>query len=190
MHKEHIIKEILAIELKMFQAVNPGNPSPCQLDPDGFRISRQAQFQAWSIETLASYNNDLETALQEGRNVLAEKYLRMEGKMEPRSQTRIIDEVVKINVAWQMEMANRYPRLIHQGRPITGEEGPTITSFQTYLRGELETYSDLTLSNLLKDLTESIALKENMTETIYKEMVKGYGYLSLEEAEESIRKGS
>lgn len=109
--------------------------------------------------------------------------------MEPRSQTRIIDEIVKINVAWQMEMANRYPHLIHQGRPITGEEGSTITSFQTYLRGELETYSDLTLSNLLKDITESIVLKENMTETIYKEMVKGYGYLSLEEAEESIRKG-
>ena len=38
-------------------------PVSCQEDPEGFRMSRAAQFSVWSEETLASYRQDLEKAI-------------------------------------------------------------------------------------------------------------------------------
>ena len=55
----------------------------------------------------------------------------------------------------------------------------------SYLRGELETYSADTLAHLYRDVTESQANDQNMTQVIYENMVKNHGYASIEEAEKA-----
>jgi hypothetical protein len=188
MNKEDFINEILDLELDMFLSVKTDQPAPCQQDPAGFRKTRSAQFQTWSIETLASYCNDLETATRENRNLMTLKYARMDNLIPPLNTDSIIDEIVRMNVLWQKEMAEKYPNLIARGRPIDDGENSVITSFKTYLACELETYSDVTLACLFKDIREFQERNENMMEKVYEHMVKGLGYHSIEEAEETAGK--
>jgi hypothetical protein len=185
MNKQDFIEEILDLELAMFLSVKTDQPAPCQQDPVGFRKTRNAQFQTWSIETLASYCNDLEAATREDRNLMTLKYARMDNLIPSLNQNSIIDEIVRINVSWQKEMAEKYPNLISRGRPIDDEGNLLITSFTTYLSCELETYSDVTLACLFKDIREFQERSENMMEKVYEHMVKGLGYRSVGEAEEA-----
>jgi len=76
--KEKLIQEILDKELRMFLAVVPQEPVSCQRDPEGFRVTRGAQFSVWSEQTLVSYREDLEKALIEDKNLMTLKYARMD----------------------------------------------------------------------------------------------------------------
>ena len=77
-----------------------------------------------------------------------------------------IDEIVDINLDWQKEAEEKYPNLRAKGRPLTSKEDSVYqTSFETYLRGELMTYSaetvfklhDYTLACLEKHYNMAIA---------------------------------
>jgi hypothetical protein len=190
--KERLIKEILEIELGMFRAVPTQEPASCQQDPEGFHMTRAAQFSVWSERTLASYRDDLEEAAAQGRNLMTLKYARMENLIpklhEDAMVHNLIEQIVAIQVEWQKEMRAKYPYLMKRGRPLQeGEEGLQTTSFVKYLRGELETYSADTLGHLYQDVTTSYSDDRNMTEAIYQHMVKSWGYASIEEAEAAAR---
>lgn len=186
MNKQDFINEILDLELKMFQAVKTDQPAPCRDDPEGFRKMRTAQFQAWSTKTLASYFNDIKIAERENRNLMTLKYARMDNLISVLNKNAIIKKIVNIQVAWQKEIAKKYPQLIKRGRSIDSNDESFTTSFQTYLSCELETYSDLTLACLFKDIQNAQKRNENMTERIYEQMVKGLGYQSIQEAEKKL----
>ncbi|MFO7557212.1 MAG: DUF4125 family protein [Desulfobacterales bacterium] len=188
MNKQHLIDEILDLELAMFLAVKTDQPAPCREDPAAFKKNRSAQFQTWSVETLASYRNDLETAAREERNLMTLKYARMENLIPPLNTNSVIGEIVRVNVLWQKEMAGKYPNLISRGRPIDAGNDSRVTSFQTYLASELETYSDVTLASLFNDIQEFQERNENMMEKVYEHLVKGLGYRSIQEAEEAAGK--
>jgi len=87
-------------------------------------------------------------------------------------------------------LSGKYPRLMGQGRPIR-KSGDTlfVTSLETYLKGELATYSLKTLElyyeHLLKEQSENI----NGSEITLAQTIKQYGYQSLEEANEKLRSG-
>ena len=182
MDKQDLVNEILDRELAMFQAVKTDQAAPCRDHPETFRNMRNAQFQAWSVETLASYCDDLTSAARGKRNLMTLKYARMDNRIPVLNNNKLIPEIVAIQVAWQKEMAQNYPHLINRGRPIDGDHG-YMTSFERYLACELETYSDLTIACLRKDLQNALDRKENLTEKVYTLMVKGLGYQSIEEAE-------
>lgn len=188
--RNELIQEILEKELQMFLSVRAREPVSCQQDPEGFRVHRAAQFSVWSDETLASYREDLKEAVEQDRNLMTLKYARMENLIPKLHDDilvdNLIDQIVVIQAAWQKEMMARYPYLMKRGRPLTEEE-ETIraTSFVTYLRGELETYSADTLAHLYRDVTESQANDQNMTEAIYEHLVKSHGYASIEDAEKA-----
>lgn len=182
MNKQDFINEILKLELSMFLTVKTDQPAPCMDHPEGFRNTRSAQFQVWSVETLASYYNDLAMAAQENRNLMTLKYARMDNRIPVLNLNEIISKIVDIQVAWQKEMAKRYPNLINQGRPID-EDTSYMTSFKTYLSCELETYSDLTIACLFKDMKTAQDRNVNLTEKVYEQMVIGLGYPSIQEAE-------
>ncbi len=190
--KEALIQEILEAELGMFLSVQAQEPVSCQQDPDGFRATRGAQFSVWSEQTLASYREDLEKAVEEGRNLMTLKYARMDNLI-PKLQEDIlvenlIEQIVTIQVAWQKEMIEKYPYLMRRGRPLEeGDEGLETASFVNYLRGELETYSAETLAHLYKDVSESQENERNLTEAIYENMVKSHGYASVQEAESAAK---
>ena len=102
----------------------------------------------------------------------------------------VIEQIVAAQLQWQKELAVRYPHLIGRGRPLdAGEDARGVTSFVTYLRCELETYSDNTLACLFRDVTEAMARGDNLTEGVYREMVRNLGYRSIEDAEARIREG-
>jgi hypothetical protein len=193
MEKERLMSQILEIELDMFVSVRSRYPVSCQDDPEGFRVMRSAQFAAWSEETLQSYLFDLKSAVGDGRNLMTLKYARMEKLIPPLHENPQIDnmlnEIVAVQMEWQKEMFSKYPALMSRGRPLTDtEKHQADTSFKTYLRCEIETYSLKTLTHLFRDIMVNHSQAKNMTEEIYTHMMKGLGYSDLEEAEEAAQK--
>ncbi len=189
-----LIERILEREQEMFVSVPSRYPAPCQSDPRGFRIHRSAQFSVWSEPALRSYLNDLEQAGEEGRNLMTLKYARMEGLIpgihdDPRVAAWI-DRIVAVQLKWQEELSARFPGLLGRGRPLKDSESAGgTTSFSTYLRGELETYSRETLALLHREVTGAEAGGNNLTEGIYLHLVRSLGYGSIEDAEARIQQG-
>jgi hypothetical protein len=192
--KEHLIQTILERELEMFLSVSAETPAACQQDPEGFRIMRAAQFSVWSEETLAFYCEDVERAAAQDRNLMTLKYARMDDLIptlhdDPLVEN-LIERIVAIQLEWQKQMVERYPRLMRRGRPLEASQTDDgMKSFGNYLRSELETYSAETLASLYRELSERHHNGDNVTEAIYSHMVKGLGYASIEEAEAALEKG-
>ena len=197
--RDELMSEIIKLEWDMFSHVsNVGGPASCQMRPDTFKIMRKSQAATWSDELLASYLEDLKTATREGRNIMTEKYARMMESTFPEEYRKLaaslppvdketlqkIEEIVAINVGWKAELFDRYPRLSGKGRPLrTSEDSAMETSFETYLRGELKTYSARTIT-LLHELT----LRQqqdgvNGAALNLLNQVQQYGYATLEQAE-------
>ncbi len=184
--EKDVIEKILAIEMEMFLSVPSANPSSCQQDPESFKLHRRAQFSAWSLPTLESYLRDLDNAKSAGINLMTQKYARMDNLIAPLNGNPLIDAITARYCAWQRAMKEKYPGIISRGRPLSSEEdSASMTSFETYLRGELETYSDATLALLDKDIQDKLAHGVSMTEEVYECMVRQLGYSSLEDAEKN-----
>lgn len=198
--KEEVTEQIVALEWRQFQQVqNEGGRADCQEDPETFRIMRKSQFLAWTQEALDSYLEDLREAEEKHWNLLTEKYARMmestapkryaklERWMPRRTEKRIWmqEELIRKKLRWEEEFAKEYPNLAGRGRLLyTSQDTPWATSFETYARGELGTYSDRTIE-LLKEMYGQMVKKgENLSYKIMENMVGFYGYQSLDEAEE------
>ena len=82
---QDIIEQVLDIELYMFQRVRSAAPAPCQSVPDNFRKIRGSIYEMWTKEMLQSYLNDLQVAQKKGRNLVTEKYARMDNLIPPLS---------------------------------------------------------------------------------------------------------
>lgn len=120
---------------------------------------RGSQFLSWNVPLLESYENDLRAAQAEGRNLLAEKYGYMMMWTSPKEFKEVRDllpqvtdekkgrvlRIAAIHMDWQKEIAKKYPALSQKGRRIT-QDGSADTAFETYLKGELLTYSEATLA--------------------------------------------
>jgi len=185
--KEKLIEEILELELNMFLNVRSRYPASCQENPDGFRFHRRTQFSVWSEETLQSYLDDLLRANEQGHNLMTLKYARMENLIPPLNANPLIDVIVQMQLEAQREMFSRYPNTLGQGRPLENDS-PGVTSFKTYLRGELETYSDRTLNLLHRDIVQVKDRYENWAQQLYTNLARNLGYSSLNELEEALRK--
>ncbi|GAB6163286.1 DUF4125 family protein [Desulfothermus naphthae] len=186
--RTELIEKILDKELKMFLTVPVRQKAACQEHPESFKTMRRAQFLMWSEKTLESYLKDLEMAEKEGRNLMTEKYARMDNLIPPKNQDPLIDKIVNIQCKWQEEMFRKYPKLMRGARPVySSQDSPFQTSFETYLRGELETYSHNTLASLYDDIVGMQKEGKNMAEELYKQLVMDLGYESLEEAEEAAK---
>ena len=183
---EDIIERILARELKMFLSVPSVRKSSCQDYPESFKLHRRAQFLCWSKETLESYLHDLEKAEEKGINLMTHKYARMDNLIPPLSSNPLIDKIVGYHCAWQRSIMKKYPGIMSGGRPLSSaDDSAFLTSFETYLRGELETYSDTTLELLNFDILDKNAKGISMAEELYTFLVKDKGYDSLDEAEQA-----
>ncbi|MCX5851521.1 MAG: DUF4125 family protein [Deltaproteobacteria bacterium] len=183
--KEEIIAQILAIELEMFLSVPTAEPASCQQHPDQFMLHRKSQFSAWRRDVLTSYLGDLQRAQRRGENLMTMKYARMDNLIESRVNS-LIDEIAVIQYAWQKDMFEKYPGILSGARPLSSSDDTLYkTSFETYLRGELETYSDETIRLLHAQVLEMRKNNRNMNEEVYACLVKQIGYSSLEEAEKT-----
>jgi hypothetical protein len=201
--REYLIDNIIEAEWKMFQEVhNIGGKAACQDDFNTFKIMRASQAESWSEAMLESYLDDLTAAEGSGRNLISEKYARMMRSTSPSEYARIehllplldpkavelIEKIVKVELEWGQELIEKYPYLVKRGRPLfSSEDSVSVTSTETYLRGELATYSfktlELHLEHIQKEQTENI----NGAAITLLYMMKQYGFSSLEEANEIVK---
>ena len=182
--KQDLISEIMEIEWTMFTSVrNRGGRASCQENPDTFRVIRTSTFITWSEATLESYLGDLNRAKEAGRNLMTEKYARMEGLSAPLDTEVVerIDEIVKQECRWAAELMARYPDA-KMARPIySSQDTPYVVSSETYSRGELATYSKETLELYLQDVLEMKAKDLNRIELAIALMTKNFSEKSEKE---------
>ena len=195
-----LVEEVIRREWDQFQRTeNEGGRASCQGNWPMFHQMRASQFMTWPEDLLRSYLDDLDEANRVGRNLVTEKYARMMASTAPDEYReriepfipRLSDErvarqerVIAVQVAGARDFRGRYPKLGAAMRVLTtAEDTPEDTSFETYLRGELGTYSDRTMA-LYEAMVEDLqAAGRNLTEQTVANTVRLGGFADLEEAE-------
>ena len=196
-------EQLIRTEWELFQNVqNEGGRAACQDDPETFFLMRRSQFTPWPEELVDSYRKDLDRATAQGRNPLAEKYAWMMERTSPRQfaalRSRLpelsdeileeIRQIVPIQMGWMAEYRQKYPVLASGNRALSSsQDTEEDTSFETYLQGELKTYSLPTLRRYHRFLNQLRQEGKNLTLLIMTATVRAYGYASLEEAERRLR---
>lgn len=197
-----LVEELVLLEWKAFDQVeNEGGRADCQDDWNTFSIMRKSQYMTWTAQMLRSYMGDFRRANERGWNLITEKYGRMMESTAPSRFERmkdsfpelppmkreIIEEIVKIQVGWMEEFACRYPKAAGSARRIhTAEDTPFDTSYETYLRGEISTYSDETLDLYGRFIAGLCREGKNLAEMTMTNTAHLYGYASLEELEQKL----
>lgn len=197
-----LVEKIVNLEWKQFDKVkNEGGRADCQDNFGTFSIMRKSQYMAWTDELLESFCNDLLAAESKGWNLITEKYARMmkstcpdryaelENDLPVISEERkaIQEEIIKIQVAWMEEFADKYPKMAGNARSIrTSDDTAYNTSYETYLRGEISTYSENTFVLYGRFIVELLQANRNLAYEIMGNTAKLYGYESVEDAESKI----
>lgn len=197
-----MIREIIEREWDFFQKVeNIGGRASCQNDFETFYLQRQGQFAVFYPEVNEAYLEDLKHYQETGRNPLMEKYAYMMESTDPeyydqikdqlptrtKEQLDIIDSICQIEVTMREEFNQQYPKLAGNARDTyTEDDQKNNTSFETYLRGELSTYSPQTLYLYGKMLADMYQKGQNIVLMIQEKTVQGYGYASLDDIEAKL----
>ena len=197
--REELADEIAALEFEAFDKVkNEGGRASCQNDWPTFSIMRKSQYLTWNRTMLMQYLYDFYREYHRGHNLIEEKYGRMMERTAPEKyeeikghfpelteeKKAIIEQICGMQVGWMEEFAGKYPALADNARSIhTYEDNPFDTSYETYLRGELGTYSDKMLELYGRYIVEYARAGKNLAEDIMGNSVRMYGYGSIEEAE-------
>ncbi|MCR5517156.1 MAG: DUF4125 family protein [Lachnospiraceae bacterium] len=195
--KEELIEELIKVEYALFDRVdNEGGRAACQDDYLTFYAMRKSQYLTWNIETIESLYNDMVTNRDKGRNLVTEKYARMMESTAPEEYKKIeallpkvgdeakkiIESVVAIEVEWMEAFAKVHPNISMRARNIrTATDTPYETSAETYLRGELMTYSMDTLYLYARRVVELYKEGANMIEMTMFNTIKMYGYERFED---------
>lgn len=200
MSNEELVDQIAKIEFEAFDKVrNVGGRASCQNDWYTFSIMRKSQYLTWNRTMLLQYLYDFNREYANGHNLIEEKYGRMMQSTAPSEYERIkdyfpvlssekqaiIEQIVAMQVVWMEEFEQQYPKLAGNARSIhTTEDNLFNTSYETYLRGELGTYSDKMLELYGRYVVDCARREGNLAYEIMQNSVKLYGYKSMEEAEE------
>ncbi len=206
MEKEDLVEGIVKMEWNAFDKVdNLGGRAECQNDWNTFSVMRRSQYLAWPEHLLESFYADFLEADARGWNLITEKYGRMMESTVPeeyeaikdklpvcsKKKRAIVDQIAEIQVEWMEEFALVYPHMAENARSIRREEDtPYNTSYETYLKGELLTYSDRTLGLYGNWIVELKKSGHNLAKMIMTNTALLYGYESLEAAEGSLSKFS
>ena len=197
-----LIDKIVTLEWNAFdKVINEGGRASCQDDFSTFSVMRKSQYMLWSREMLESFIDDFETANAKGWNLITEKYGRMEESTAPAEYAKIkdsmpkipdekkqiIEAIVAIQVGMMEDFAREYPKSASEARSIhTSEDTVDNTSYETYLRGEISTYSDRTLELYGRFVAEYAAAGKNIAKETITNSALLYGYKSLDHMESKL----
>lgn len=196
-------KKIVVLEWSSFDKVQgiDGRAS-CQDDQETFDIMRSGQFLAWSNELLRSYLSDFHKAIECNRNLISEKYAFMMKSTDYQNFKEIehmlpkisnehsilIEKIVSEQIKLMLELQPKYPKFVSQGRSLLSTEDSLYnTSYETYLRGELSTYSFRTCLLYLDMLVFNSLNKLNTAKLYMENVARLYGYPDVETAEANIQ---
>ncbi len=196
---ESLVEKIVRLEWEAFDKVqNEGGRADCQDDWETFSIMRKSQYMTWPEEMLCEIIRHFEESAAQGRNLITEKYGRMMETTVPweyerikeafpalsDEQKAIIESIVEIQVKWMEEFAQKYPKMAGNARSIrTSEDRVFNTSYETYLRGELGTYSEHLLIMYGRFVAEIARKGGNLAQMTMENTAHFYGYANLAEAE-------
>lgn len=195
-----LLETVVRHEWEQFQRTeNEGGRASCQGNWPVFHQMRASQFLTWPEPLLDSYAADLDEADRASRNLVTEKYARMMESTAPQEFheriepyiPRLDDEriarqerIIATQVAWARDFRTRYPKLGAAMRVLTtAEDTAQDTSFETYLRGELGTYSERTLALYEGMVADLLGQGRNLTEETILHTVRIGGFTDLAEAE-------
>lgn len=148
-----IISEIIALELKMFQAVNNlGGKTDCQNQPEAFCTMRQIVYEVLSPQVLAAWLSDLRDAERAGRNVMTEKYALMCGSIEMPEISQAIKSIISCELAWLQTAVKKHPDYF----------GGNDADFCRYLLCELLMYSETTLNAYAQCIDDAQSTGRNL----------------------------
>lgn len=197
--KEELVEQITRLEFTAFDKVqNVGGRAFCQNDWATFSIMRKSQYLTWNHTMLLQYLYDFDREYRKGHNLITEKYGRMMESTAPEEYEQlkdyfpvlseekkaIIEQIVQMQVVWMEEFAERYPHLAENARSVrSGEDHLYNTSYETYLRGEISTYSDKMLELYGRYVVEHARANQNLAFEIMEHNVHLYGYVDLNAAE-------
>lgn len=200
---EEIIEKIVKLEFSAFDKVkNTGGRASCQNDWPTFYVMRKSQYLTWNRAMLLQYCYDFNREYSQGHNLIEEKYGRMMESTAPEEYERIkehfpdiskekqaiIEQIVELQVGWMEAFAEEYPKMAGNARSIhTWEDTLYNTSYETYLRGEISTYSDKMLELYGRYVVEYAAQGKNIAYDIMGNSAEMYGYNSLADAERGIQ---
>lgn len=196
MEKEKIIEKILEKEWKYFSNLNNiGGRADCQDNREDFIIMRKSQWETFNEETLLSYLEDLNSK----NNPLFQKYAQMMKYNSPEEyekikdilekaseeKTDLVNKIMFIYMEWEKEFFERYPIFSSMGRPLYSSEDDNIeTSIETYLRGELLSYSEKTLKLYLNYVIDNKEKNINLAIKNMDNLARMQGFNDSDDVEE------
>ncbi|MBR2275862.1 MAG: DUF4125 family protein, partial [Lachnospiraceae bacterium] len=151
---------------------------------------------------LFQYLYDFRRESRLNHNLITEKYGRMMESTAPseydsikenfpevsEEKKQIIETVVGLQVEWMEEFSREFPKLAGRARDIrTASDTIQNTSYETYLRGELSTYSDKMLELYARFIVAHAKEGKNLAYEIMENNVHLYGYKDLKTAEREQR---
>ncbi len=164
--KHDLIKKIIDIEYDMFDKTkNIGSRASCQDNYPVFSLMRKSQYYTFNMSLLQSYYEYLNTAILDNHNIITYKYAYMEESTDNNHfklikdylptissyKKNVVEEIIKIVLDDLLIVLNKYPNLVNCMRNVfTINDSIDDTSYETYLRGELYTYSDDLLTQYAK----------------------------------------
>ncbi len=196
---EELVEQVTKLEFEAFDKVhNVGGRATCQNDWATFSIMRKSQYFTWNRTMLLQYLYDFDTEYHKGHNLMEEKYGRMMESTAPEEyesikkhfpmitpeKKAIIEQIVQLQVVWMEEFAASYPYLAENARSVRSTEDNLYnTSYETYLRGEISTYSDKMLELYGRYVVDYARQNKNLAFAIMENSVHLYGYADLDAAE-------
>lgn len=197
--KEELVDRIARLEFQAFDKVqNEGGRASCQNDWPTFYVMRKSQYMTWNMTMLKQYLYDFTREFEKGHNLITEKYGRMMESTDPKHYEEIKENfpelteekkaVIEQIVAIQMDMVERFakehPKVAGNARNLhTYEDEMFDTSYETYLRGEISTYSDKMLQLYGAFVVATVNEGENLAYRTIENTAKIYGFENIEEFE-------
>ncbi|MEG2172390.1 MAG: DUF4125 family protein [Desulfovibrionaceae bacterium] len=169
--RDALLDAIIEMELVMFVATpNEGGPASCQQKPEAFRMMRWMAHCIHDEATLLSYYNDLQAAQINERNLMVEKYARMDNRIPPVSTSPLVDHIAEAESSWLEAAVNLYPHAL---------KGNGKQVFKHYISCELETLSDETLEHYANEVNIALQNNKNLVIDRHDMLCKRLGYESL-----------
>lgn len=201
--ENELVTKIVRLEFDAFDKVqNEGGRASCQNNWPTFSVMRKSQYLTWTRPMLTQYLYDFTREYELGHNLITEKYGRMMESTAPdryeeicqyfpeisESKKAVIEQIVGIQMNMLEEFGKEYPLLAGNARSFhTYEDNPMNTSYETYLRGEISTYSDKMLQLYGGFVVNCAQSGRNIAREIITNTGRLYGYENLEAFEASVR---
>ncbi len=186
MNKEISITDVVSNEWEMFTNTNNiGRRSSCQDQKGNFIASRAAYWNMFDEQVLSSYLKDLSNAKSNKINLAAQKYGYMMESTDPDyfktikhllvpvsdKKLKLVDSIMLIYMKWEESLIST--SLDNKNRVLYKQyDSKYNTSVETYMRGELTSYSEETLSLILAQFLKNVS--DNKNRVLYKQYDSKY----------------